>query len=285
MALCFLIFILCILFPEITGSGIKTGLNMIAGQVIPALYPFILLTTLFRHLSARHKKSRFLSMAIGFLSGYPLGAKTAAEYPYNGKGLSPQSLLLICNNPSPAYMISFVGLHCLNSPAAGLRIYIAVLCGNLFTGLLCSLLHKRRPASPDMVKMAACPTSGNLLDDVIHDTFSVVLTVSSYILVFSVVAAFIKRCTFLSVLWQSLCVGLFEMTTGVQMAAGLSVPVTLKYMLMTGMISFGGLSVLAQTNSMISKSDLSIKKYMKEKAVACAIAVSFMYIISILTSV
>ena len=36
---------------------------------------------------------------------------------------------------------------------------------------------------------------------------------------------------------------------------------------------------MAQTNSMIAGSDLSIKKYMTEKTIACAIAVSVMYMI------
>ena len=52
MAVCLLLFLLCLCFPEISGSGIKNGLMLVAGQVLPAMYPFILLTTLFKHLAA-----------------------------------------------------------------------------------------------------------------------------------------------------------------------------------------------------------------------------------------
>ena len=64
MLLCLLLFFLCLCFPEISGSGIKNGLTLIAGQVLPALYPFLLLTTFFRYLSMRRGAGpicRFLS--------------------------------------------------------------------------------------------------------------------------------------------------------------------------------------------------------------------------------
>ena len=285
MALCLLVFFLCLCFPGITGSGIKNGLSLIGGQVLPALYPFILLTTLFKYLAGRRPANQYLSIFIGFLSGYPLGAKVAAGHNPSTGFLSGQSLLLICNNPSPAYMISFIGLHCFGAPFLGFRMYIAVIPGNLITGLFFALMD--RTGCQDPVQSENIPsfskgapsTQKNLLDQVIHDTFSVIVNVSSYILVFSVAAAFIQRLSFLPETAQGLLSGLLEMTTGVQILAAQSIPMTTKVLLTTGIISFGGLSVMAQTNSMIAGSDLSIKKYMTEKTIACAIAVSVMYMI------
>ncbi|MFR1761731.1 hypothetical protein [Frisingicoccus sp.] len=285
MALCLLVFFLCLCFPGITGSGIKNGLSLIGGQVLPALYPFILLTTLFKYLAGRRPANQCLSIFIGFLSGYPLGAKVAAGHNPSTGFLSGQSLLLICNNPSPAYMISFIGLHCFGAPFLGFRMYIAVITGNLITGLFFALMD--RTWCQDPVQSEKIPsfskgvpsTQKNLLDQVIHDTFSVIVNVSSYILVFSVAAAFIQRLSFLPEAAQGLLSGLLEMTTGVQILVAQSIPMTTKVLLTTGIISFGGLSVMAQTNSMIAGSDLSIKKYMTEKTIACAIAVSVMYMI------
>lgn len=285
MALCLLVFFLCLCFPGITGSGIKNGLSLIGGQVLPALYPFILLTTLFKYLAGRRPANQYLSIFIGFLSGYPLGAKVAAGHNRSTGFLSGQSLLLICNNPSPAYMISFIGLHCFGAPFLGFRMYIAVVTGNLITGLFFALMDRTWRQDPVQSEKTRSFSKGvpsaqkNLLDQVIHDTFSVIVNVSSYILVFSVAAAFIQRLSFLPETAQGLLSGLLEMTTGVQIIAVQSIPMTTKVLLTTGIISFGGLSVMAQTNSMIAGSDLSIKKYMTEKTIACAIAVSVMYMI------
>ena len=57
----------------------KRGLSLSFTQVIPSLYPFILLTTLFKALSHDSRYARRLSLFAGFLSGYPLGAKVVAE--------------------------------------------------------------------------------------------------------------------------------------------------------------------------------------------------------------
>lgn len=282
MAICLLIFLLCLCFPEISGSGIKSGLNLIANQVLPALYPFILLATFFKYLADRKSKYQFLPIFIGFLSGYPLGAKVAADYDLSGKSRFTQALLLICNNPSPAYMISFIGLHCLKAPALGVRMYIAVIAGNLLTGLLCMAYDSRRFSRGEMHLCSTASretASKGLLDQVIHDTFTVILNVSSYILIFSVAAAFIQKLNFLPPIYQGLLAGILEMTTGIQMLNTQPLPLNTKLLLTTGLVSFGGLSVLAQTNSMIAGSSLSIKKYITEKAIASTIAVSVMYML------
>lgn len=287
MLLCLLLFFLCLCFPEISGSGIKNGLTLIAGQVLPALYPFILLTTLFRYLSMRRSAGRYLSIFIGFLSGYPLGAKAAADFKSSENRITPQSLLLICNNPGPAYMISFIGLNCLDSLRLGLSIYMAILAGNLTTGLLFNPLHKKADAAfsgnpapwQSENHLEENTRKTDFLDLVIHDTFSIIISVSSYILIFSTAAAFIRQLTFLPAVIQAFLAGLLEMTTGIQMLASqTALSPMVKILLTTGLISFGGFSVIAQTKSVINESSLSIKKYITEKAIAATIAVSVMYI-------
>ena len=282
MALCLFAFLLCLCFPEISGSGIKNGLTLIAGQVLPALYPFILLTTLFKYLVIHNNKYRFMPVFIGFLSGYPLGAKIAADYDdAAGKFLPAQSVLLICNNPSPAYMISFVGLHCLKDPSLGMRMYAAIIAGNLATGLLFGIFGKRYAGNKKTAHRTSVqtPSSASLPDRVIHDTFAIIINISSYVLIFSVAAAFIQKIFFLPPIVQGIFAGMLEMTTGIQILTAQSMALTTKLCLMTGLVSFGGLSIMAQTNSMISGSALSIKKYMAEKAIAVTIAVSVMYVI------
>ena len=52
---------------------------------------------------------------LGLLTGYPMGAKLTADLYYAGK-ISRQEaeyLLTFCNNPSPAFLITYVGHICL----------------------------------------------------------------------------------------------------------------------------------------------------------------------------
>ena len=183
MLICLFFFFLCLLFPEISGEGVRRGLSLSFTQVIPSLYPFILLTTLFKALSHDSRYARRLSLFAGFLSGYPLGAKVVAEQ-YDGGLFTPRAMLVICNNPSPAYMLSFVGLESLGRPVYGLQMYAAILTGNLLTGILISCFSSRkqsRPA-PTVLRAQSAPSKMSLTDRVFQDTFETVVRICGYIL-------------------------------------------------------------------------------------------------------
>ena len=67
------------------------------------------------------------------------------------------------------------------------------------------------------------------------------------------------------------------MTTGVENIAASPVSLQTKVILITGIISFGGLSVIGQTQNMIQNTPLSIKKYMADKIAASAVSMTAMY--------
>lgn len=276
-----LIFVVFLIFPEITSAGMKNGLVMLTSQIIPALYPFILITTFLKQKSKHHKCPSCLPIILGFLSGYPLGAKIIADHWHNENIIPAQAMLIICNNPSPSYMISFVGLNCLKSPKFGFLIYLSVLIGNLITGTLITLItrkmHFKHEAYADHGHIHA--VSVNSMDELFQDTFTILLNISNYILIFSILSAFIKRISFLTPVLHGIISGLLEMTSGIQILSTIDSPYDLKLLLITGIVSFGGLSVIAQTRNMTQESTLSIKKYITEKAIASTMAMSVMYLI------
>lgn len=280
--LCLLFFLLCLLFPETTGNGISAGLVLISTQVIPALYPFIFLTTLFKYFNASSGRtvSLPLSMGTAFLSGYPLGAKIVAEQYDESAFIPAQSMLTICNNPSPAYMISYIGLRCFGSPLTGLLMYISILSGNLISGLISVFFFRSDPMpTRNKLKFQSTRSISLILDRVIQDTFTTVVTVSSYILVASVAAAFINQISILPPVMKALGAAFLEMTTGIGILSPLPLPINFKILLMIPILSFGGLSVIAQTASMIRNTHLSIKKYMAVKALSIAAALTIMYLL------
>lgn len=276
----FFLFLLFLMFPETTSAGMKNGMQLLTAQVIPALYPFILLTTILKNLSSKNKLHSKLMLPLAFLSGYPLGAKIVAQ---NTK-TSPkykQILLVLCNNPSPAYMISFVGFQCLKDLKIGLLIYISVLLGNIFWTLVCFLYQKNKCSEKNKIKstLRSCDASSISFDNIIMQTFTTMVNISSYILFFCLIAAFISKLSFLSQISHGILAGILEMTTGIQILAQLKCHKIFKIILITGLSSFGGLSVIAQTYSMIQGSSLSIKKYMTDKTITSVIAMSVMYLI------
>lgn len=279
---CLFFFLLCLIFPEIAGNGVLNGIKLVCIQVVPALYPFILLTTILKYLSKRRPVSKFFLFFLAFLSGYPIGAKMIAEQFVEKdfyKKIPLHSLLVICNNPSPAYMISFAGLYCFSDPWTGFFMYLVILIGNLIVGFMGIFEAKfsKDPMTP-VLKAQDCSERQGDLERILQDTFSTILLISLCILSISILAAFIQKLPMSDVL-QAIVTGSLEMTTGIEMIKSLRMAARTKILLITPLVSFGGASIFIQTAGVLAGTNLSIKKYMKEKVMASVITFSFMYII------
>lgn len=279
---CLFFFLLCLIFPEIAGNGVLKGTELIPVQVIPALYPFVLLTTVLKYLAKRRPVPKCFLFFLAFLSGYPIGAKMIAEQFADKdfyKSIPLQSLLVICNNPSPAYMISFAGLYCFSNPRTGLFMYLIILSGNLIVGFMGIIKAKNsKQIVIPVLKVQECSENQDEFGKIMQDTFSTLLLISSCILITSVFASFIQKLPMPNVL-QAVVAGSLEMTIGMEMIKPLRISTRTKMLLAAPLISFGGASIFIQTAGMLTGTNLSIKKYMKEKAMASVITLSFMYII------
>ena len=75
----------------------------------------------------------------------------------------------------------------------------------------------------------------------------------------------------------------FELTTGLDMLAGLATPAATRYLMMLSLTSFGGISSILQTMSMIQKSGLKIIPYIAEKLVTMTVTslLAYLYLIVI----
>ena len=279
----FVVFVTLLLFPETTHDGIKNGLILLENQVIPSLYPFILLSTYMRRYCKAASSSVLL--LIGLLSGYPIGAKIVSENNFNKLPLSKQQLLLICNLPSPSYLLSYVTFQCLKQTHLFIPIYISIIIGNVATLLLNHFflnyrktnLRKANTVSICSVDHTSSPTHLDLTS-IAQETVHSLIDISTYILIFSLISAFIKKIRWIPSPWNSILIGIFEMTNGINQLMTTSLSTQSKLIILTGILTFGGLSVIAQTHAMVqNSSDISTKKYMTDKAIASCIAMSVMY--------
>jgi hypothetical protein len=66
--------------------------------------------------------------------------------------------------------------------------------------------------------------------------------------------------------------GIFEITTGISQICGTNTDIKIKIVLVTALTSFGGLSGMAQTKSVLQDSRLSIHVYFFVKLISAAIA-------------
>ena len=101
-------------------------------------------------------------------------------------------------------------------------------------------------------------------------------------MIFSICASIINSIVFIPHFLRKILIGILEITTGAYHISLLNINTSSKITILTGIIAFGGMSVIFQTYEMIQNSKLSIKKYMTEKAISSLIAMSVMYGITLL---
>ncbi len=307
-----LLFLCCLLlFPSSALSGAKNGLLLWFNQVLPSLLPFLILSTLFLStgLSDRiaARLSPFLSplfrcspsgcyaVVIGLLAGLPVGAKTIASLITAGRITKKegQYLLPLCNNPSPLFLLGFVSVSVLGRP----DLRYPILCIVTVSSVLAAVITKPRTPSGTnrniTRKNATTPRSSEtisagspeksfrfsflLLDSAIEQAFSVLTRVGGYIILFSVLANLLTKLPLpLPIL---ACLGSFlEITTGSSALSALTLPQAVQIPLITGFVTFGGLSTAAQTKSVLAGTGFPFAHYLLTKALACLLAGLFMYL-------
>ena len=200
-----LLFLLC--YPAEALAAARNGLKLWLETLLPTLLPFMILTGILVHTDWITKilqpTAPFFKVVfglspggayvflLGLLTGYPMGAKLTADLYYAGK-ISRQEaeyLLTFCNNPSPAFLITYVGHICLEG-----KLHIGFLVGILFlSDMICMCFFRFTFYRKNSLLSFCTPktseqeyTSAGLLDFVIMNSFETMAKLGGYILMFSI---------------------------------------------------------------------------------------------------
>ena len=155
--LCLLAFALLLLYPDAGLYGAREGLALWMEHVLPALFPFFVLSHLLQKSGVLARAGRRLGRAAGWLglpgegaaaavlgmtAGYPAGAQLSGALFEEGvlSRAQMEQLCGLCNLASPSYLSGTLAASLLGVPRAGM---IFVLC-QMAGALLCSLLLSPR---------------------------------------------------------------------------------------------------------------------------------------------
>ena len=262
------------------------GLNLWYRNMIPALLPFMILsgtllrmgltegftTILYPFIKQLYRVRRNVCyvMIMGFLCGFPMGAKCVSDLYDRGKLTHSEAafLLAFCNNIGPVYFVSFA------LPLLGCRLLAIPLFGMyglpLLYGLFLRYTRFRKDIyaedasrnQPDALPMSFLPA----LDEAIYTSVQSMLMLGGYMILFNLLmllpALYIPDCL-------PYLAPLMEISGGLSIL-GASRPI---YSLIT--LPFGGLSCIAQTYTCIRQTDLSLAEYVGHKLILTALTVLY----------
>ena len=273
-----------IIFPERYVARCFEGFALWAECVLPSLFPFIVVSLIFIKTGLADKTSLPLkrvtnilnlpqSAAVCFIlsicSGYPAGSRLVAEF-YEGGALTKsdcQKLAPLCSTSGPLFIIGSVGFKMLGDKLLGLKIFIAhALAVIIFSLIYCRCGKKTQYISPKTIK-----SHGNILYDSFYGAVVSVAVAGGFIAFFYVIAQVMQDFYILMPLKNflmlflderaanAISLGVAEVTTGCKFLAQSNSAI--KGALAGFMITFGGVSILMQQLSYLTKTGVSPAKF------------------------
>ena len=271
--------------PGIAANAASYGLLLWFRSLVPVLLPFFILSRLFMELQGTAVLTRCLyplfrrifgcspegcfAIAAGFLCGYPAGAGIVADL-VETKRISREEgswLLSFCNNVSPAFLAGYCLNDQLRRPDLVLPSFLLLYGIPALYGIL-SRRGRSFSALTTEKKTSGSQISFKIVDACILKGLENILKLGCYVILFSMLARLFSLLPLFSPVLSCMAAGLLEITGGIAAAAGeASLSPRLSFVLVLGFVSFGGLSVTAQTGSMLRDSGLSLGPYLKAKLV------------------
>lgn len=292
---------LLILFPSVALSGARFGIDIWASRVVPSLLPFMMVSgilinggmlggfadicsPLARRLDVPTAASQ--SMAVGMLSGYPVGAGMTAVMYRQGKISREQAekTAALSSFCSPVFILSTVGAGLMKNSSAAI-IILAAHYASFFAALpLLRLLAPNEKLGTVQQDCSSAITAsvGAILKLSVENAVKTILTVGGYTVLFSIIIEFIFQCGIFPENEYIRCAVsmLLEMSNGCADICASSAPFALKTAMLCFCTTWGGLCVQLQINGYVSECGAKGLRLMLFKLIQAALSALFGFVCS-----
>ena len=289
-----------VLWPGEAMSAMRDGLKLCGNVIVPSLFPFFVLSSLVVELGLSRYLGRLFqpvmaplfrvngacasAVALGFVGGYPVGARTAIHLYQSGQCSKTEAerLLAFCNNSGPAFILGVVGAGVFGSGAAGLLLYAVHIAASLLVGLVFRLYRseegpRRGRLQGAQFQTAAFPAA---FTRSVTGALASTLNICAFVLFFAVTIRMLTLSGILDGLagglsllfgplgfsqsWaRRLLTGALEISSGVSSLTGGSLSGRLS--MAAFMLGWAGLSVHCQVLAFLGDSGLSMGTYVAGK--------------------
>lgn len=282
--ICF-IFALFFRNSEIAIEYIKKGLLLCASTIIPSLFPFMVLSDIAVSAGLGDLLAKYLrtpmrrlfgisgegacALLLGFLCGFPVGAKSAISL-YEGGRITRsecERLIPLCSVPSIAFCVNVVGVSVFQSSRAGWLFWLSSLLSSVITGILGNALASKKAPPSNAPPLPSKPPSRSRPSDLVRaveGSTRAVLIVCGYVIFFSALMGTLSApLDFFSVPYplKTLICGALELTTGASLCKDIP-SLTVRTALCALFIGWSGLSVHFQIFSICEGKGIDFKKYL-----------------------
>lgn len=243
---------------------------------------------------------------MGIISGYPMGAKIACNFRQNNicSKEECERLLSFTNNSGPLFIIGTVGILSFKNTSIGILLFVAHLLACISVGFIFRYWKKNKQtfqkasfsSFQQAKKTASFSNLGEILAESITSSISTILLIGGFVVIFSSIISILKAsgilngfAFFLSPIFtflhidtsfiQGLLTGFLEITNGINLISSIACKkLSINIIFTAFLLGFGGISILLQVWSIVSKTDLSIKPYVLGKLLHGILAAFYTYL-------
>lgn len=286
-----IIFAIIMLSFPYAANGAKRGINICVSNLIPSLFPFMILSSFVSLTPIRQYISKFLSpitanifhlsgkysttLFFSLIGGYPIGARMLADMLERGETSekSVERILCFCVNCGPAFLIGTIGVGIYNNAKIGFILLAAQTISALLIAILTAvnkIVPKKYYEAPINANIHIC-----LVESITKSTFSM-LTICGFVVAFmsiislldglgimTYMANLLASISFIPFMDGNVCeailTGLIEVTSGVFKTLNLKGNISV--LVMSFLTGFGGLSVFCQVASCFKDYKINFKPF------------------------
>lgn len=285
------LFSMLLIFPDICLSGVNTGIHLCLTALMPSIFPFVLISNIIMQLGVVQTIGRLLypimhfffhtslyggyAVFMGFFCGYPMGAKVTNDLLEQHLISEQEANRIICfsNNTSPGYIQNYLLITLLGLTQQKilfiLLYYIPIVVFGILSGRTAN--HKNNTSeAPAFNKSLDTPGQPNTfsiktLDTCILESFKTMIKLCGYLIIFSILSAFIYQKLPICLPFKYFLAALCEITTGSYYISESAYSLPIKTICCIAATSFGGFSTLMQTRSVCTNKNISLKKYISAR--------------------
>lgn len=265
-------------------AAAQRGVTLFAGTLLPSLFPFLVASQLIAQSGAlawtgqalgRITPRLFglpgnsaLALCLSIASGYPAGARVVGELQAQG-ALTPRQARWasqLASHAGPAFIIGTLGTAMLGDSRFGFILWGCHVVAGLGLNLALGFFRRKGLESSDLSPHT--PAKPPHLSDILLGVGKTLVIVGGTVVLFSVVLALLAHWGVMDALARAfepvlsglglsprlapaLLSGMVEMTAGCQSAAQSGAPLSQVMTVMAFLLGFGGLSIQAQSLSLM----------------------------------
>lgn len=282
-------------------NSVMYSFNIWTNNLFPSLFPFFVLSEIlinygFIELVSELFKPIFQKLfkisgnaafvfIMSLLSGFPSNAKYTRQLYLEGKLTDKEAtkILMFSHFSNPLFILGTISITFLNDKKLGLIVMISHYVSNIIIGIMFrnyspSEIKKQKFSIKNSIlsmhnkRVKNNKTIGSIISTSLTNTINTLLLILGVVTTFLIITTIIDNNFHPDLLTKTFISGFLEMTQGLKHVSLLNISSNYKAILITMILSFGGLSVHTQVLSIISDTKIKYKPFLLARLIHIVIS-------------